>query len=134
MPFGPIQALDPAHPTRTIGLRVEDDDVRDVLDGPKKHFHELHRLVPQCIRPPFLRAVFDGIRDDGALKEGLAYCSSPEWAFTNNAVQIPPQPGRCFVVFVNHLGAIFDWDWIPQGEVPGVPRGSGERFRKRLWP
>lgn len=128
-----IRALDPANPSQTVELTFEEADVLELLDGPAHHVWDLERLVPEVLRKGACVAVFAGLRRDGALAGGRAYCGKPSRAYRNTGEPIPPHEGMCFVVFVNDRGAIFDWDWMPAANALGLPVDWTHRFGEPLW-
>lgn len=131
--YDSVRAFDPRNPGQTIELTVAAEDVNALLDGPAHHVHELQHLVPEVVRKRRCRAVFRGLRQDGDLAEGLAYCGRPSRAFTNAGEERPPHDNMSFVVFVNDAGQIFDWDWVPCGNAFGLPVDWAERFQEPLW-
>lgn len=132
-PVSTLRALDPANPTHTVELTIVEDDVAALLDGPGHHVHELQHLVPQVVRKQSCVAVFEGLRQDGGLAGGRAYCGRPARAFTNAGEETPPHEGMCFVVFVNEHSQIFDWDWVPCANGFGLPVDWAQRFQEPLW-
>lgn len=133
LPHGTIRALDPDNPSQTVELTLDEADVRELLDGPAHHVWDLERIVPEVVRKGACVAVFAGLRRDGALAGGRAYCGKPSRAFRNTGEEIPPYEGMCFVVFVNDRGAIFDWDWMPAANELGLPVDWAQRFEEPLW-
>ena len=131
--YDSVRAFDPRNPGQTVELTVAVDDVNALLDGPAHHVHELQHLVSEVVRKRRCRAVFRGLRQDGDLAEGLAYCGQPSRAFTNAGEERPPHDDMCFVVFVNDGGQIFDWDWVPCGNAFGLPVDWAQRFQEPLW-
>lgn len=130
--WGPLFALDPEQPGKTLPVYVRDDDLRDVVDGPPYQLFELQRLVPEVIGKRCV-AVFEGLRRQGSMTLGRAYTGRPSRAVTNQGDSIVTRPGMCYVVFVSADGMVYDWDWVPEGS-PGVPREWEKRFARQLWP
>ena len=132
-PVNTLRALDPPNPSQLIDLTVAQEDIAALFDGPGHHIHELKHLVPQVVRKPSCLAVFEGLRQDGGLAAGRAYCGRPARAFTNAGREIPSHDGMCFLVFVNENSEIFDWDWVPCANGFGLPVDWEQRFQEPLW-
>lgn len=131
--WGPLVALDPERPDRTLQVVILDDDLRDVIDAPPHQLYELQHVVPEVLRPPACRAVFGGLRREGKLTSGRAYTGRPACAWNNRRERTAPPAGMCYVVFVTPSGSVFDWDWMPEGP-EGIPVDWQQRFGEQLWP
>lgn len=129
--WGPLVALDPESPDRTLELFLLDEDLRDVVDAPAHQLHELQRVVPEVVLRP--AAVFEGLRREGSLSTGRAYSGRPASAFDNRGQPVPLPEGKCYVVFVTPRGSVYDWDWVPEGSA-GVPKDWEKRFGRQVWP
>jgi hypothetical protein len=109
-------------------LHLSDEDRQAVTNGmPGYIAYELIYCVPPVLASPTV--VFEGLRKQGALKKGRAYCGRPRRAYDNNGNPSPRPDGMIFVVFVDQDNFVFDWDWVkedPQKE--GYPENYSERF------
>jgi hypothetical protein len=111
----------------TKPLRVEHDDVQAVLNGSPRHqYNALLDSAREVVRAPSV--VYHGLRKDGSLKGGFAFCGKPS-RWWSNAGHEPVRPSFVFLVFVTECGCVFDWDWAPEcAKNPGQPRNAEERF------
>ncbi|MBX3404074.1 MAG: hypothetical protein KF699_11750 [Phycisphaeraceae bacterium] len=108
-------------------LRVDHQDTKAVVNGsPAYHFGSLLDSAREVVRCP--TAVYEGLRTDGDLKGGLAFCGKASRRWTNVGHE-PPPSNFVFMVFASSDGCVFDWDWVPEcKENPGRPRNAAERF------
>jgi hypothetical protein len=77
--------------------------------------------------------IFEGLQRDGQ-EEALCYAGLASCRFSNQGAQLPPPPGKTFVVYIRKDDVIFRWDWEPADVNGTYPLGFRERFGKQLWP
>lgn len=113
-------------------LKLDEQDRQAVEGGmPGYVLHGLRRCAAKVVQNP--TAVFEGIRLEGKLKGGFAYCGLPKHAYDNaGGVQAAPSK-MVYVVYTDADNYIFDWDWVKEDpERSGYPTGWKKRFGKRL--
>jgi hypothetical protein len=112
-------------------LKLDEQDRRAVTGGMPGYvvFNLLH-CVPKVLQSPAV--VFRGLRLQGGLREGRAYCGKPRWAFDNSGHRVAPPSNMCFVVYVDGDGFVFDWDWVKENEKHGYPENWRQRFIEEL--
>jgi len=113
-------------------LSLDKLDLKAIAEGmPEYVVYELSRCAKKVVQAPTV--VFRGLRKEGPLKDGLAYCGIPRQSFDNQGVANSPLPGMVFVVFVSPDRFVFDWDWVEADkDQPGYPDNWEDRFECRL--
>ncbi len=114
-------------------LRLADEERAAVQGGtPAYCVHALLKCATRVVQAP--AAVFRGLRREGQLTEGLAYCGIPKRAYGNDAQPLNQSlNGFVFVVYADAQGYVFDWDWVQADPSdPSVPDGASERFTSRV--
>jgi hypothetical protein len=114
-------------------LRLADEERAAVQGGtPAYCVHALLKCATRVVQAP--SAVFRGLRREGPLADGVAYCGNPKRAFGNDG-----QPmgvgldGFVFVVYADAQGYVFDWDWVQaEPSDPSIPREASQRFTSRV--
>jgi hypothetical protein len=114
-------------------LHLADEERRAVQGGtPAYCVHALVKCATRVVQAP--SAVFRGLRREGPLKEGHAYCGKPKRLYGNDAQPLNQSlDGFVFVVYADAQGYVFDWDWVQADPSdPSVPSGASERFTSRV--
>jgi hypothetical protein len=110
-------------------LQISDEERAAIQDGtPAYCVHALLKSATRVVQAP--SAVFRGLRHDGQLQNGVAYCGNPKRAYGNDGQPISESlAGFIFVVYADAQGYVFDWDWVEaDADDPSVPRDAAERF------
>jgi hypothetical protein len=114
-------------------LRLADQE-RMALEGgtPAYCVHALQKCATRVVQAP--SAVFRGLRREGRLSEGIAYCGDAKRAYGNDGQPIGAElDGFVFVVYADAQGYVFDWDWAEaETNDPSVPCAASERFTARI--
>ncbi|MFN0168667.1 MAG: hypothetical protein ACKV22_19765 [Bryobacteraceae bacterium] len=113
-------------------LRLADEERHDLEEGtPAYCLHALEKCATRVVLAP--SAVFLGLRSEGALADGVAYCGNPKYAYGNDGTRIGADlDGFVFVVYADAERYVFDWDWVEADpDDPSIPRYSSERFSYR---
>jgi len=114
-------------------LRLADEERVAVQGGtPAYCVHALLKCATRVVQAP--SAVFRGLRREGRLEEGIAYCGIPKRAYGNDGRPLEQNlTGFVFVVYTDAEGFVFDWDWVQADPSdPGIPEGAAERFTSQL--
>ncbi|MBV9924491.1 MAG: hypothetical protein JOZ96_05565 [Acidobacteria bacterium] len=112
-------------------LRLSSEDKAAVAAGmPGYVVYGLLYCAPEVIRAPTV--VFEGLRGEGRLKRGRAYCGVPKNAYDNDGNPVPRPDKMVYVIYTDAEGYVFDWDWVREGEKPGFPCGYEERFAREV--
>jgi hypothetical protein len=114
-------------------LRLADKERAAIQGGtPAYCVHALVKCATRVVQAP--SAVFRGLRREGQLTDGLAYCGKPKRAYGNDAQPLKQSLDEfVFVVYADAQGYVFDWDWVhADPSDPSVPRGASERFTSRV--
>jgi hypothetical protein len=109
-------------------LLLSDEDRISVAGGmPAYVVYELLYCASKVISAPTV--VFEGLRKQGPLKKGYAYCGTPRRAYDNRGNPGPRHDGMVYVVFVDSQNHVFDWDWVKEDpKRPGYPEHCQDRF------
>lgn len=116
-------------------LKVDSDDLDAVTCGmPAYVVYALSRIATEVVKNPSV--VFEGIRNEGGLRQGFAYFGIPRHSFDNTGRVVKPPKGMVFAVYTDGQGFVFDWDWVLEGDKPGAPINWKQRFSRtlRTWP
>jgi hypothetical protein len=117
--------------SKPIVLQLAEEDRRAVTGGmPGYVVYALKYCAPHVVHSPTV--VFEGLRHEGELVNGRAYCGIPPHAYDNDGNKSNPKANMVFVVYTNSDGFVFDWDWVKQGSLPGYPVDWQERFERKL--
>jgi hypothetical protein len=94
--------------------------------------HALLKCATRVVQAP--SAVFRGLRREGRLRDGMAFCGNPKRAYGNDGQSIDTNlDGLIFVVYADDQGYVFDWDWTQADPSdPSVPRDASQRFVARV--
>ncbi len=114
-------------------LRLADEEHIALQTGtPAYCLHALRKCATRVVQAP--SAVFRGLRREGKLTEGIAYCGHPKRAYSNDGSPLKqPLDGFIFVVYADPEGFVFDWDWVPADQNdPSVPENASQRFTSRV--
>jgi hypothetical protein len=112
-------------------LRLSTEDRGAVAAGmPGYVVHGLLYCAPEVVQAP--TAVFEGLRGEGRLARGRAYCGVPRQAYDNDGNPVPRPDKMVYVIYTDAEGYLFDWDWVREGDKPGFPCGYEERFRREV--
>jgi hypothetical protein len=113
-------------------LQIDDQDRRAIMSGmPGYVVHGLLRCATKVVHAP--TAVFEGIRREGGLERGRAYCGIPRRAYDSNGIAVERPDGFVYVVYADRDGFVFDWDWVPEDpHKPGYPAQWNDRFSREL--
>ena len=114
-------------------LHLADEERRAVQGGtPAYCVYALVKCATRVVLAP--SAVFRGLRKEGQLTEGFAYCGKPKRAYGNDARPLNESlDGFVFVVYTDAQGYVFDWDWVhADPNDPTVPDGAQDRFTSRV--
>lgn len=113
-------------------LQLDTEERKAVTGGmPAYVAHELASCATKVVQAP--TAVFEGLRDEGSLKQGRAYTGRPKWAYDNAGRRIPHPAGMVYVVYADRANFVFDWDWVKEDpHHPGRPVGWASRFTRPL--
>lgn len=115
---------------RPMVLRLSDEDRAAVTSGmPAYIAYELMNCATKTVAAPTV--VFEGIRNQGPLKKGTAYCGLPNRAYDNRGIGAVSPDGMVYLVFADAEGYVFDWDWVKEDPSQrGYPAGFRERFNR----
>jgi hypothetical protein len=95
------------------------------------HAKECAYMVPFTLQHPV--GIFEGLKEDADEDpRGLGwycYCSTPSYSYDENGKQIPPFPGRVFLVFVNRDKVAYNWYY---DRVDASDQRFPERFETRF--
>ena len=58
--------------------------------------------------------MYRGLRRQGVLEHGYAFCGRLPFAYDNNGERIESPPNMIYVVYVAPNGLVFDWDWAKE--------------------
>ncbi len=114
-------------------LRLADEEKLAVQSGTTAYcVHALRKCATRVVQAP--SAVFRGLRREGPLSEGLAYCGNGRRAYGNDGQPLDVNlDSFVFVVYANPQGYVFDWDWVEADENDlSIPRAAFERFNSRI--
>src|SRR5207248_2964723 len=76
---------------------------------PKYHYFQLIDCAREVAACP--EYVGEGLRNEGSLQKGFAYCGTPRRRWLNDGTYLDAPQGMMFVVYVAQEGSVFDWDW-----------------------
>jgi hypothetical protein len=137
MPFtlgGPVH--EKAYPERPqermmaqpLVLRLDEADRRAVAGGmPGYVAYGLRYSATQLVRSA--KVMYPGLRREGRLREGYAFCGRLSEAYGNEGQAMPAPGGMVYVVYVHPEGSVFDWDWVREDpHHPGHPIDTELRF------
>jgi hypothetical protein len=89
--------------------------------------YQLIHCATRVVQAP--TAMFDGIRREGGLKDGLAFIGKPHRAFDNAGNRLPAPAGMVFAVYADAEHYVFDWDWVAEdSSARGHPSDWQSRF------
>ena len=95
-------------------------------------------LVPKITEQP--DGIWEGLDRDGK-QTALAYVGRSDRFHGDITIQLPPQPGKVFAVYIRETLAsagqfIIDyWEHVPEDiDNPGFPEKHRRRYGRRLWP
>jgi hypothetical protein len=120
-----LRARDSAKP---LVLRLDEYDRREVVSGMPGHVvyglrHSATKLV-QCAT-----VMYRGLRREGWLRDGYAFCGRLRHAYNNAGHKIPAPNGKVYIVCATAAGCVFDWDWVEEDpHHPGYPIDPEARF------
>lgn len=122
-----LEQLDDERKRRPIVLRVDPEDLESLRQDPAYVTHSLTRCVPRVLASP--TSIYKGIRRDGRLQGGYAFCGLPGFAMKNDGARIEAPKNKIFCVYVTENHTVFDWDWIQANpENPREPSEAENRF------
>jgi hypothetical protein len=111
-----------------VVLRLDDHDRLEVVGGMPAYVvyglrHSASKLVQSAT------VMYPGLRREGKLREGYAFCGRLRQAYGNEGQAMPAPAGMVYVVYVDPEGYIFDWDWVQEDpHHPGHPIDTELRF------
>lgn len=113
-------------------LTIADDDLKSVKTRmPKYAVFNLMYCATKVVQNPTV--VFEGIRLEGRLKKGFAYCGVPRFTYNNKGDRSPRPKNKVFLVFADPKNHIFAWDWVKEDtENKTYPCGWKRRFGKKI--
>lgn len=116
-------------------VRISTARIEAIGKRTKGQVLECAYVVPQVLKAP--TGIFEGLRkDEDEAREGngwLCYVGVPKAAYAPDGRQIPPWPGKVFLVFLNQDRVAYGWRWEKcDPSAPTLPDGHGERFKRRL--
>ena len=89
-------------------------------------------LVPIVLRHPAV--VFEGWNRPEH-DDDLCYAGVPPVDYRSDTIQVPPPPGKTFLVFVTRRGRITKWRWEnADPDEAQYPENWRTRFRRIVWP
>jgi hypothetical protein len=111
-------------------LRLDEQDRLAVVGGmPGYIYHGLRRSAAKLVQSATV--MYPGLRREGRLAEGFAFCGRLRQAFDNAGQVIPAPEGMVYVVYADPDGYVFDWDWVREApHHPGHPINTDLRFSR----
>lgn len=129
-----LEALDPHDPTG-VGTRevwIDQAHLESLTRGNLAPRFYRVLLVPEIVRNPAV--VFEGWERAGH-EDDLCYAGIPSTDFRTDTIQVPPPPGKTFLVFVTRRGRVTKWRWEDADpDQPEYPENWRTRFRRIVWP
>jgi hypothetical protein len=112
-------------------LRLAPEDAAAMANGmPAYSVFGLLRSAAQLVQSATL--MFRGLRREGRLQHGFAFCGRLPRAYDNEGSTIDPPTDMVFIVYADPEGYIFDWDWVKEDPTrPGHPVDADDRFPAR---
>ncbi|MEW5848293.1 MAG: hypothetical protein AB2A00_05740 [Myxococcota bacterium] len=107
------------------GLTIADEEVEALKHYPPYVVHALRNCAGRVTADP--EFVYTGIRRDGLLRDGFAFCRRLDFSVDNHGEKTPPPKGMTFVVYAAASGHVFDWDWV-RADKAGAPLDAEKRF------
>jgi hypothetical protein len=113
---------------KPLVLRLDEADRRAVNEGmPAYVVYGLRYSAPKLVQ--LATVLYRGLRREGKLKEGYAFCGRLRQAYDNQGQTLPAPPGMVYVVYADPEGHVFDWDWVKEDpHHPGHPIDTELRF------
>lgn len=118
--------LDQRTNAKPLVLRLDEPDRAAVTGGVPAYAvyglrHSATRLVQSAT------AMYRGLRREGRLQSGYAFCGRLPKAYDNEGNAFPAPREMVFVVYADSEGYLFDWDWVKED-----PRHSGHPIDPEL--
>jgi hypothetical protein len=109
-------------------LRLDEQDLAAVTSGmPAYAVFALRHSAARLVRSA--TAMYRGLRREGRLRQGIAFCGRLEEAFDSTGNAVPSPSRMVFVVYADPEGYVFDWDWVEEDPShPGYPLDAELRF------
>jgi hypothetical protein len=101
--------------------------------GPRQKFYDT-RLIKGVLESP--TAVYQDLQREG-YSEAYCYCGLPPSRFRTSEIEIPPPPGRVFLVFVAvgvRGNIVLDWEWRAAHNDKLGHLMDDSCFGRQLWP
>jgi len=113
---------------KPLVLRLDESDRRAVVGGmPGYVVHGLRLSATRLVQSAAV--MYRGLRREGRLKDGYAFCGRQGQAYDNDGQPIAPPPEMVYVVYADPDGYVFDWDWVREAPShPGHPIDPELRF------
>jgi hypothetical protein len=113
---------------KPLVLRLDELDRQAVAGGvPAYTVHGLRRCATRLVQSASV--MYRGLRRDGRLANGFAFCGRLPKAYDNDGKAIDPPNGMVYVVYADPDNYLFDWDWVKEDpHHPGHPLDSELRF------
>jgi hypothetical protein len=112
-------------------FRVHEEDLRSLQTLPPYVTYGLTNCAKKTLLAPtaVYRGLNRGSRAPQRLHDGWAVCGKPKRAYDNGGHAAPAPAGMLYMVFADHNGYVFDWDWVREDPVlPGHPLNMELRF------
>jgi hypothetical protein len=115
---------------RPLVLRLDEQDRLAVVGGmPGYVYHGLRRSAAKLVQSATV--MYPGLRREGRMQNGFAFCGRLRQAFDNEGRAIPAPDGMVYVVYADPDGYVFDWDWVKESpHHPGYPIDTDLRFSR----
>lgn len=112
-------------------FRLDPGDVAALRSQPAYATYELTRCATKVLHTP--SAAFEGLRRNGPLAKGRAWCGRLRWTYDEQGRRQPAPQDHVFLVYTTADNFVFDWDWVvADTNNPDLPRGWEARFTKRI--
>jgi hypothetical protein len=113
---------------KPLVLRLDELDRQAVAGGmPAYAVHGLRHSATRLVQSATV--MYRGLRRDGWLAKGFAFCGRLPKAYDNVGNAIDAPKGMAYVVYADPDGYVFDWDWVKEDpHHPGHPLDSELRF------
>ncbi len=113
---------------KTLVLRLDERDRKAVAGGlPGYTVYGLRHGATKLVQSASV--TYRGLRREGRLKDGFAFCGRLPKAYDNEGKVTRPPEGMVYVVYADPDGYVFDWDWVREDpRHPGHPIDPELRF------